>query len=332
MRPALMLGLAVALVASATGREGSEPRTGSMPIAAKGYRALSGGSLPPRKHRIVAITKEARIVVADGRSGKEVATLVDRSGEIDADREFPLEAIALAPNRRDIYFTEVINGRRHIIQRVPIRGGKVRPVMPTKGSRSRPAAAPSISPDGTKLAFSFPTMGPATNHNAIGVLDLDSGEITRWRLDEDEEDFFQVGGHIYSSSWSPDGTRIAYYLEYEGPELHVLDVESDQSLSDNDWVEAGYLRSVDWVDGDRVVTVKSCCFPEWKRAPGRVVVVDIGTDQVTRKIETSRPAATVTLDQDRERYLVLLKNGALERTSGEDHAKKLGTGYTAADW
>ena len=127
-------------------------------------------------------------------------------------RSSRLETLALTPDGTTVYYTDVSRRGVHRVMKIGVGGGD--PEMVVQG------AAPSISPDGSRLAFSFFNGDSETaNHNAIGILDLATGTRTDYVLDEDEKDFFQVNGHIYATSWSPDASEIVYYFEYEGPEL-----------------------------------------------------------------------------------------------------------------
>lgn len=277
-----------------------------------------------RPAQIVAISDDARLVLLDAVTGVEIRVLVDLSGQVLPEREFPLEALALSPDGTEVYYTQVRQdvADSHVVMRVSVLGGAPEVVID-------PGAAPSVSPDGRTLAFSFPADGNL-GHNAIGVLDLETGAVREWRLDADEDDFFQVGGYIHSTSWAPEGGRIAYHFDYEGSELRVLDT-GQTSLSRNRQTPGNYAHP-SWVSGSQLAVVHSCCFHEFKEEPGRAVVVDVDSGEVVREIASGDKVEWLDADASGAAFLVVLGDGTIQVGTLGGQPEPLASGYRAAVW
>lgn len=275
-----------------------------------------------KRREAVAVTDDARIVVLDSRTGAEVRKLADLSHAMGLRQGvpfFPLGEIALSPDRAELFYAERFNRRSTVVCRVLLLEGRT--------ERIARGEAPAVSPDGAELALAV--AGKHSPHSAIAVLDLRSGERYRIELDDDEEDFFQVFGTITEISWSGDEDVLAYTLDYEGPETHVLDLTEDQSLSSARYLE-GFLASPTWMTDRIVGLIESCCYPEWKKEPGRALVYDL-TTATKRPLRTSGPAATIDAGRARK-WLTVLRGGRLEIASRGRRPKSLGSGYLRAVW
>jgi WD40 repeat protein len=282
----------------------------------------------PRK--AVAISDDGRLVLLDARSGEEIRVLWT-SPRKTTSGYLPIQSLALSPDRKDVYFTKVRQNSGQAILRVPVSGG--RPERITAG------AAPSVSPDGKSLAFSVPRdLGWWKRHrrqqvnfnaNSIGVLQLETGEVQAWRLDEDEEDFFQTQGHIYATTWSPDGTHIAYHFCYEGCEVRILDLD-ETSLSTSRALRVGEWPS--WISGSTLVTAETCCFPYYDKEKGRVVLIDTRTGKVRREIPTGEEVARADPDRSGRFFIVALVDGSVEVATAGRAPFHLSSGYVAAVW
>jgi Tol biopolymer transport system component len=72
--------------------------------------------------------------------------------------------------------------------------------------------SPRLSPDGTRLVMSRATVNKATGD--LWVIDLSRNVATRMTLDPGDET---------NAIWSPDGTRLAFYSDRDGPgDLYVM--------------------------------------------------------------------------------------------------------------
>lgn len=313
MRPArTMAALCVSMVALlAQSAESSQqpPRLAQSPN--KGWRG---------PHRAVAVSEEARLVVIRVPSGRVVRVLVDLSHRVKDRWEFPIESVSMSPDNRFVYYTDVKKDRTHVIKRVRTRGGSPQ--------RIALGTSPAVSNDGTKLAFAF-SDGRFGGFNSLAVRDLMTNETTRWRYDDNEEDFFQTGGHIDRISWSPADRKLSYTIEYEGSELRVLDLAEDNSMSENRLVNGN--ASPVWLRPRRVASVESCCFPEYRRLPGRAVMIDPRNGDRVRGLSKGMTVRSIDVSA-RRRVLAITREHDLFAIGRQMHAKKVGADYVLAVW
>ena len=126
-----------------------------------------------------------------------------------------LASLACSSVAEPIVFTSNIDGNREIFSLDP---EKEELVNLTKSSGSE--YAPSISPDGSHLAF----LAGDDKHNVLEVISLNEETIKRTAVSRVD------GGHR-DHRWSPTGDRLAYLVQNGGdPSTHVADYDGSDSM------------------------------------------------------------------------------------------------------
>lgn len=174
---------------------------------------------PPAPGRIVAVTRDGRLVVASSRDGHMIRLLADDYGG---------GGFALSPDGTTVYYARhttrscvnPVGDQSLDLVALPIGGGE--PTLVASDSLD-----PAVSPDGRWLAYSgVPNCSPVTN--SIVVRDLQQGGAPRtWAS--------TTGGpgsvvNPWSIRWQDDN-RILFALT-DGP-TRILDVDQTTALTDS---------------------------------------------------------------------------------------------------
>jgi WD40-like Beta Propeller Repeat len=196
------------------------------PGPASGTGATSApASAAPGRPGIVAVTAKGALVVLNPVTGEATKVLVG-SGVAGG-------ALAVSPGGSTVYFA-VRLGCRDEIESVPVAGG--RPTEITSG------VLPSVSPDGTKLAFTREPFSGGSSHPAflpgcaqatptssdftVVVRDLASGHETVYPAPPGGDSALPVA--ISRLSWAPSGQQLLVSAgpvqDNEGWDLVVMDL------------------------------------------------------------------------------------------------------------
>jgi hypothetical protein len=154
--------------------------------------------------------------------------------------------------------------------------GAGRLLLGPKGVRGRLNVSPSLSPDGSKVAF-------LSERDVFSIelflADAGSGKVIRRLTRAALDPHLQSLQFIHSSgAWSPDGRRIAIATVQRGkPALDILDVESGRVLQEIPFADMGEIYSPTWSpDGARLA------FSGLAGGRSDLFVVDLGSRRVTR--------------------------------------------------
>jgi hypothetical protein len=196
------------------------------PGAASGPGAISpAASAAPSRPGIVAVTAKGALVVLNPVTGEANKILVG-NGVAGG-------ALAVSPDGSTVYFADR-QGCRDEIESVPVTGG--RPTEIAEG------VLPSVSPDGTKLAFAREPFSGGSSHQAflpgcaqatptssdftVVVRDLASGHQTVYPAPPGTDSALPVA--ISRLSWAPGGRQLLVSAgpvqDNEGWELVVLNL------------------------------------------------------------------------------------------------------------
>lgn len=336
--PAVVLGLAVTAVVVFAGSVlfggGDETKLSSgVPIVPP----LPGEEASvPAPADVLAISAEGGVVaLLDSATGERRALLATHPPTEGAP---VLSGVALSPDRRTAFYSLDGGCGQGFVRRVRTNG-KSAPVDVARG------ISPAVSPDGKRLAYAVagrrrPDGTPAC-FNAISVLELRNGKVRTWRYPEAEA---YAGGLFTDASftklaWSPDSTRLAFTVSYEGDSISVLDTKRHRHLGEALEVVipggGGDSRHPAWhAPTGRLALVNrafECCFDDAYTGPPRTVLVDVAD----RLAEDLFPPGLAPngLDFDAGgQHLLYVDEGSLFRRAEGEEAVLVAPGYTAADW
>lgn len=159
-----------------------------------------------------------RLVEVDAAGGEPIRTIIDF---VDYSEGAPSH-FAFHPDGPVVFYTRGVSACENVLAELTLDGGEPQDL----GA----GWAPSISPDGTLLAFATADGGfCGSTEQELVVQNLETGTESRWKLG------FQPatpGYGLCGTSWFPDGRRLAFNLCSEpGNTLHVLDVEADPGVT-----------------------------------------------------------------------------------------------------
>jgi len=293
----------------------------------------------PRPSEIAAISGGS-VVMLDGKDGDTVRTLATHDEA--ASGGFPyLQAVALTPDRRDVFYALAGDCAAATIFRVPA-DGHAGPESLFSG------VSPAVSPDGRKLAYAVATPGQESSgltdrhcQNSVVVRDLKTGAERTWRY-PDTPDFASPlyrDAVISEIDWAPDSTRLAYTLSYEGDSIAVLDTDADTDLGATEEVVipggGGNSSHPAWQATSGLLglfnTRFECCFDDNYTGPPRALLVDVDKRLPTPLLPAGRRVTALDFDASGA-HLLFVDSGRLYRRSGGQNPVGLAPGVAAADW
>jgi hypothetical protein len=290
----------------------------------------------PRPAEIAAIVGGS-IEMLDGRDGHTLRTLATHPEATTGG--FPyLQAVALTPDRSQVFYSLVGDCGPATIYRVPADGHSAAVAIVT-------GVSPAVSPDGRKLAYAVAGAAKPGEErhcqNALVVRDLQTGAERTWRY-PDTPDFatpLYQDAVISEINWAPDSTRLAYTLSYEGDSVSVLDTETAADLGQTTEVVipdgGGNSSHPAWQATTGLLGVFNtrfeCCFDDNYTGPPRALLVDVDRRLGTPLLPAGRRVTALAFDASGA-HLLFVDGGRLYRRSGVQSPVGLVTGVTAADW
>ena len=180
---------------------------------------LTASPAAPRPKVLVAITVDGAVQTLDPATGASVSTLATGATG---------DEVSMAPDGSEVYF-EAATGCFHLITSVPLSGGPASVVAA--------GGHPTVSPDGTRLAYTIEPLGAGcptgpkpADQFFVAVRTLADGATTFYPLPP-----AQVAGGkalpIHHVSWAPDNRRLAVSID-GGPDnaqwsVSLMDTASD---------------------------------------------------------------------------------------------------------
>lgn len=306
-------------------------------------------SAAPARPGIVAVTGKGALVVLNPVTGEAIRVLV-ASGVAGG-------ALAVSPDGSTVYFAARL-GCRDEIESVPVTGG--RPTEITEG------VLPSVSPDGTQLAFAREPFGGGSAHQAflpgctqaaprssdfmVVVRDLASGHETVYPEPPLANSALPTA--ISRVSWAPGGQQLLVSVgpvqDNEGWDLVVMDLATARYYLPSGGsagtssvpVTAGtsaagsyYREGVFAPDGERFVNVVCCSGVPVRQASSLLREVGPG-GQLIRQVAigyTDRDHTSLDVDPAGS-WLLYLSGSELFLVPAGKAAFTLTSGIIAAAW
>lgn len=247
--------------------------------------------------QIAAVLGDGRLVVLSGANGEVERTLLEGIDVNDP----ASNGVAVTPDGEGVFVVSPGTGGAGgpEVLRVPISGGEPEVIGPGR--------APSVSPDGTTLAYNDVEEGEGPLPVPVIVLrDLETGEERRLRRVEEPQFPF-----IAEVAWTADGDDIAFIAGEIRTGLYLLSVEADdldqaRLLGPEARGDGTKWLAVAAFGDQRLAVAEACCdLPDRER--WHVIAVDpetgtvLGTLLSKERVEASRIDADVST-----RHLVMV--------------------------
>jgi len=221
--PAAVVLALIILAAAGCSAGGTKPPSGLLapaPSSVAPAGTLTESPAAPRPKVLVAITTAGSVQSLDPATGASVSTLATGATG---------DEISVAPDGSNVYF-EAATGCFHLIMSVPLSG---RPA-----SAVAPGSHPTVSPDGTRLAYTIEPLGAGcptgpkpADQFFVAVRTLADGATTFYPLTPAQV----AGGEplpIDHVSWAPDNRHLAVSID-GGPANTQWNVSLMDSASDH---------------------------------------------------------------------------------------------------
>jgi hypothetical protein len=347
IRAILVVAGAVTLLAACGGGSsgaGAQPpatvtaTVAASPSAAASSPASSSAGTPPA---MVAVTTAGALVVLSPATGAVSRTLVP-SGVLG-------DEISVAPDGTTAYFAHGTGGCASEIESVPVSGGS--PVMITSGS------LPSVSPDGTKLAFArepLPTTGCVPNEANLTaqyklvVRTLSSGAETTYHMLPAGQSS-GLPAPISHLSWAADNARLAVSIssveDNEGWNVVIVDTpaakyylsgagDSAVPVTGQPTARRSYLREGVFLPNGGLFVSRACCAGVPVRNTSRLMWEVSSTGALIHQVAVGFANLDhISLDANASgHWLLYLAGSDLYVSAGGATPRKLATGFIAAAW
>jgi hypothetical protein len=288
----------------------------------------------PRPHTLVAVTSGGNLQSLDPSTGHAVSSLA--SGATG-------DEVSLTPDRAQVFF-ENTAGCFHQILSVPIGGGE--PTLVAAGSH------PTVSPDGTKFAYTVEPLGPGCPSGPTNTATLDY--VVVQPLPGGTPSIFSLPPPLVIArqartvnhlSWAPDNRRLAVSIDGGADNKQwnafVMDTTTDHYYVPESGpgvpVEAGggsYYREAVFAPNGNLFANVVCC--SGAKTPTTTIMAEVDlTGKTVHEISSGLTDRDHTsLAADAGGHWVLYLAGSDLVASGDSSAPiVLSTaGFLAADW
>jgi hypothetical protein len=308
----------------------------STTIATSGSSTTSVPTAPARPATLVAVTAAGSVQALEPATGKTLRTLATGATG---------DEITLTPDHANVFF-ERPTGCDHQISRVALAGGPAATV--SVGS------LPTVSPDGTRLAFARQPTGDITACQAADVTAAAFSVVVR-TIATGAETVFPLPPSVIANglplpishlSWAPDGHRLAVTIaggqDNEQWALFMFDPTRDTYYAPNDRTDVpvvgaprSYYREAVFTPDGNLFVDRECCsgYPP-KLTSSALALVDPVTGATRKSVAiglTTRDHNS--LDSDDSGHWLLYLSGP-DLLVSHDGAKPttLATGFLAAAW
>jgi hypothetical protein len=312
-------------------RQASPTGTASGDVPTSSH-ASAKGPPPPRPKTLVAVSTAGDVQSLDPSTGHPVATLA--SGATG-------DEVSLTPDRTRVYF-ETATGCFHLIRSVPVSGGA--PDLVAAGSH------PTVSPDGTRFAYTVEPLGPgcpsgptnAATLYYVVVQPLPGGAPTVFSLPPSLVNASQTRT-VNHLSWAPDSRRLAVSIEGGADNKQwnafVMDTTTDNYYVSDAGVpvERGggfyYRQAVFAPDGNLFANVVCC---SGAKTPTTTIMTEVDlTGKTVHQISsglTDRDHTSLAANPGGHWVLYLAGSDLVASADGSTPIVVSTAGFLAADW
>lgn len=281
---------------------------------------------------IAAVLADGRLVVLDAESGDVERTLLDGIRVDDPIKN----GLAVTPDGDDVYVARPgpLDDGPEIV-RVPMRGGQPEVIGPGR--------APSISPDGSTLAYNDTEVRDMPPPAPFIVLrDLETGDERELRREDERQFHF-----IVETEWATGGEQLAWVAGEIKTALYVVDAEAED-LDGADLVGPGAgagddpaWRAIAPLEDGRMAVVELCCdIPDRER--WTVITVDVDTGETEEGLLPQQRVEASDLDSDHSgRHVLVVVDRGVDggslmrwslRDSGAEELETLREDVVVAAW
>jgi Tol biopolymer transport system component len=258
----------------------------------RGERSPQFESMPLFRSEITWSPDGTRLAITAKSRGRDRLYVIDaRSGKVERDFALPCDALAFpawSPVNDSIAVTGLKAGRSDLYL-VHARTGEVTRLTDDTWDEKEP----TWTPDGRHLTFASDRGTPVVlqpervpggyGHDGLYDLEVATRQITR---------VLDTSGEDHSPAWSPDGRRLAFISDRDGPPNIYLYDPADRTITQLTDVLGG-VQDLSWSrQNDRLV------FSAFDRLGWDIFAVQepLSNDGVMLRLRRQNPAAVVSLE------------------------------------
>ncbi|MBW3547668.1 MAG: hypothetical protein KY452_05985 [Actinobacteria bacterium] len=312
------------------------PRADDSPVDVTAGPAAATAAPAADRATLVAADERGRIVELSADDGTQVAVLAD--GAITGGS---VGSLTVGGDRRTVFFAH-----HDPLVGLPCDSSVVALGLPDgRTTTVGPGFAPSLSPDGGRLAYVGTDGDPSGCAYVAHVRDLATGAESTWAVDSGWADHYG----LCSLTWEPGASALVAQLCHGADTvLHRVPLEGAGTIGDTTYLgpgdpERSWTAAAPGAGAGTVVVAERCCLSTSPLEPShRLVALDVATGEVAAVLGTLPEAiesvAHVGAGPKGDLVLVafaFVDDGSTERqllrwTDGE--TRLLGRGLVAAAW